>query len=43
MSCEDSKQNIRINISNAVCPIGETTGKKNIRESMIPVLRPVLP
>jgi hypothetical protein len=32
MSCEDPQQNIRINTTNAVCPIGEATGKKNIRE-----------
>jgi len=38
MSCECSKQNIRMNTTNAVCPIGEATGKKNIRESKIPVL-----
>lgn len=38
MSCQDSKQNIRLNTTSAVCPIGESTGKKNIRESKIPVL-----
>ena len=38
MSCQDPTQNIRINTTNAVCPIGETTGKKNIHESKIPVL-----
>ena len=38
MSCEDPKQNIRMNTTNAVCPIGETTGKKNIRDTKIPVL-----
>jgi len=38
MNYEDSKQNIRMNTTNAVCPIGETTGKKNISESKIPVL-----
>lgn len=38
MSCEDSKQNLRMNTTNAVCPIGEATGKKKIRESKIPVL-----
>jgi hypothetical protein len=38
MSCEDPKQNIRMNTTNSICPIGETTGKKNISESKIPVL-----
>jgi len=38
MSCEDQKQNMRMNTTNAVCPIGEATGKKNISESKIPVL-----
>ena len=38
MSCENLKQSIRMNTTNAVCPIGEATGKKNIRESKIPVL-----
>jgi len=27
-----------MNTTNAVCPIGETTGKKNIRDTKIPVL-----
>jgi hypothetical protein len=38
MSCADLKQNIRMNPTNAVCPIGEVTGKKNMRASKIPVL-----
>ena len=38
MSCQDPKQNISMNTTNAVCPIGEATGKKNICESKIPVL-----
>jgi hypothetical protein len=33
-----TNQNIRINMTNAVCPIGEATGKSNIAESKIPVL-----
>ncbi len=38
MSCGETKQNIRMNTTKAVCPIGETTGEKNIIESKIPVL-----
>ncbi len=28
MSCENSHQSIRLNKTNAVCPIGEATGKE---------------
>ena len=38
MSCQKTQLNIPITTTNAVCPIGETTGKKNISESKIPVL-----
>ena len=38
MSCQKAQQNIPITTTNAVCPIGEATGKKNISESTIPVL-----
>lgn len=38
MRCKDPKRNIQVNTTNAVCPIGETTGKRNISESKIPVL-----
>lgn len=33
-----SNHNVMLNTTNAVCPIGEATGKKNIKESKIPVL-----
>lgn len=38
MSCKNTKQNLRVNTTNAVCPIGEATGNRNISESKIPVL-----
>jgi len=38
MSSADSKNAVQLNMTNAFCPIGEITGKKNIRESKIPVL-----
>jgi uncharacterized metal-binding protein len=38
MSCADNKVAVQLNTTNATCPIGETTGKKNISESKIPVL-----
>ena len=38
MSCVDNKVAVQLNTTNATCPIGEMTGKKNIRESKIPVL-----
>lgn len=34
----DPKKTIQLNTTNAICPIGEITGKKNIGESKIPVL-----
>ena len=34
----DLKKTIQLNTTNAICPIGEITGKKNISESKIPVL-----
>ncbi|MEJ2170111.1 MAG: hypothetical protein P8X90_31815 [Desulfobacterales bacterium] len=37
MSCKETQQNIPITTTSAVCPIGEATGKRNIRESKIPV------
>lgn len=33
-----SKTTIQLNTTDAVCPIGEFTGKRNISESKIPVL-----
>jgi uncharacterized metal-binding protein len=36
--CKDTQQKITMTTTSAVCPIGEITGKKNIRESRIPVL-----
>ena len=38
MSIVDPKNTIQLNTTNAICPIGEITGKKNISESKIPVL-----
>ena len=38
MSCADLKKTVEFNATKASCPIGEKTGKKNIRESKIPVL-----
>jgi len=38
MSRLDSKKVVHLNTTNAVCPIGEATGKKNMRESKVPVL-----
>jgi len=38
MTSTASKKAIQVSTTNAVCPIGEMTGKKNIRESKIPVL-----
>lgn len=34
----DTQSDVKMNPTQAVCPIGEITGKKNIRESKIPVL-----
>ena len=34
----DQKMTVKIDATEGICPIGETTGKKNIRESKIPVL-----
>ena len=34
----DSRNAVQLNTTSAVCPIGESTGKKNIREKKIPVL-----
>jgi len=38
MNCENSKKTVQMNTTQAVCPIGEITGRKNISESKIPVL-----
>ena len=38
MSCVVNKLAVQLNTTNATCPIGETTGKKNISETKIPVL-----
>jgi uncharacterized metal-binding protein len=38
MSIVDPEKSIQLNTTNAICPIGEITGKKNISESKIPVL-----
>ena len=38
MNRTESKKNIPLNTTNAVCPIGEITGKRNISQSKIPVL-----
>lgn len=38
MNCENATKTVRMNTTKAVCPIGEITGKQNIRESKIPVL-----
>ena len=38
MSDLDPRETVQLNSTNAVCPIGEITGKKNISESKIPVL-----
>jgi uncharacterized metal-binding protein len=38
MSNEEQKATIKFNTMNHRCPIGETTGQKNISESKIPVL-----
>jgi uncharacterized metal-binding protein len=34
----DQKMIVNVDTTEAICPIGETTGKKNIRDSKIPVL-----
>jgi len=38
MSNLDQKMIVKIDTTNAICPIGEITGKKNISESKIPVI-----
>ena len=38
MSSIGPKKTMQLNATNAICPIGEITGKKNISESKIPVL-----
>jgi uncharacterized metal-binding protein len=38
MGSVDPKKTIQLNTTNAICPIGEITGKKNVSESKIPVL-----
>jgi len=38
MRCADPMNTVRVNNTNAICPIGESTGKKNASESKIPVL-----
>ena len=38
MGSVNPKKTIQLNTTNAICPIGEITGKKNISESKIPVL-----
>jgi len=38
MSDLDPRETVQLNTTNAICPIGEITGKKNISESKIPVL-----
>jgi uncharacterized metal-binding protein len=38
MSCKNVKNTVQFKETNAICPIGEITGKKNIKESKIPVL-----
>ena len=38
MSRLDHKEFVQINGTNAICPVGEITGKKNISGSKIPVL-----
>lgn len=38
MKCRKVQQNATITTTSAVCPIGETTGKRNINASKIPVL-----
>jgi len=39
MHCYDPKQKITMTTTSAVCPIGEITGKKNIRERFLPADR----
>ena len=38
MSCMNMKNTVQFKETNAICPIGEITGKANIKESKIPVL-----
>ena len=38
MSCMNVKNTVQFKETNAICPIGEITGKKNIKDSKIPVL-----
>lgn len=38
MNCKETQPHIPMTTTSAVCPIGETTGKKNISESKTPVL-----
>jgi len=38
MNIQDQKRAVYMNTTDGVCPIGEMTGNKNIRESKIPVL-----
>ena len=38
MSILDPKKTIQLNTTNAICPIGEITGQKNISDLKIPVL-----
>ena len=38
MTCKNTKHNIQVNTTNAVCLIGEAAGSRNISESKIPVL-----
>ena len=38
MSCINPMQAVQFDQTNAICPVGGMTGRKNVRESKIPVL-----
>jgi len=38
MNSDEAKKAVRFGTTNAICPIGEAIGKRNIRDSAIPVL-----
>jgi len=38
MISSDQKMTVKIDVTKGICSVGETTGKKNIRESKMPVL-----
>ena len=38
MDIQNQKENIEFNTTDGICPVGENTGRRNIKEAKIPVL-----